>query len=78
MGHHGQAMAVLARNMVVRGQPRLERLEQISTDVAALKQSGFRYVLLHNPGRHQQAMQRLESALGPSKGSRQLGLWVVP
>ena len=75
---HGRATTVLARNMVVRGQPRLERLERLSTDASALKQAGFRYVVLHNPGRHRQALQRLEAALGPSMGTRQLGLWVVP
>ena len=75
---HRRPTTVLARNMVVRGQPRLERLERLSTDAAGLRQAGFRYVLLHNPGRHRQALDQLEAALGPSQGSRQLGLWVVP
>jgi hypothetical protein len=75
---HGRPTTVLARNMVVVGQPRLERLSRLSNDPAALKQAGFRYVLLHNPARHRREMQRLESVFGPSQGTRQLGLWVVP
>ena len=75
---HQRPTTVLARNMVVRGQPRLERLERLSTDATGLKQAGFRYVLLHNPARHRRVFNRLESKLGPSQGTRQLGLWVVP
>jgi hypothetical protein len=75
---HRRPTTVLARNMVVRGQPRLERLARISTDPSALRNAGFRYVLLHSPGRHRQEFQQLEAALGPNQGTRQLGLWVVP
>jgi hypothetical protein len=75
---HNRATTVLARNMVVVGQPRLERLARLSTDAKGLKQAGFRYVLLHRPGRYPQRLRELEAAFGPSQGSRGLGVWVVP
>ena len=75
---HGRSTTVLARNMVVIGQPRLERLSALATQPAALSAAGFRYVLLHDPNRNRKVFQQLESAHGPSQGTRQLGLWVVP
>lgn len=75
---HGRSTTVLARNMVVIGQPRLERLSALATQPAALRAAGFRYVLLHHPNRNRNALQRLETAHGPNQGTRQLGMWVVP
>ena len=75
---HGRNTTVLARNMVVIGQPRLERLSRLVRQPTALRAAGFRYVLLHEPNRNRQQFERLTAVYGPSQGSRQLGMWVVP
>jgi hypothetical protein len=64
--------------MVVIGQPRLERLARLVRQPTALREAGFRYVLLHEPNRNRQQFDQLTAVYGPSQGSRQLGMWVVP
>ena len=75
---HGRNTTVLARNMVVIGQPRLERLARLVRQPTAMREAGFRYVLLHEPNRNRQQFDQLTAVYGPSQGSRQLGMWVVP
>ncbi len=75
---HGRDTTVLARNMVVIGQPRLERIARLIDQPSALRSAGFRYILLHEPSRNREAFRQLTLTYGPSQGSRQLGMWVVP
>jgi hypothetical protein len=78
---HRRPTTVLARNMVVMGQPRLERLARMlaGRDPAKeLSQAGFRYILLHSPSSNRSEYESLVSVFGPSLGERGLGVWVVP
>ena len=78
---HRRPTTVLARNMVVMGQPRLERLARMlrSRDPGKeLSRAGFRYVLLHSPSSNRSEYESLVSAFGPSLGDRGLGMWMVP
>jgi hypothetical protein len=78
---HRRPTTVLARNMVVIGQPRLERLAGMlrgRDPGKELSMAGFRYVLLHSPSSNRSEYESLVSAFGPSLGDRALGMWVVP
>lgn len=75
---HGRNTTVLARNMVVIGQPRLERIARLVSQPSALRSAGFRYILLHEPNRNREALRQLTLIYGQSQGNRQLGMWVVP
>jgi hypothetical protein len=78
---HRRPTTVLARNMVVIGQPRLERLARMlrgRDPSGELSKAGFRYILLHSPASSPSEYESLVSAFGPSIGSRGLGVWVVP
>lgn len=78
---HRRPTTVLARNMLVMGQPRLERLARMlaGRDPAKeLSQAGFRYILLHSPSSNRSEYESLVSAFGPSLGERGLGVWMVP
>ena len=78
---HRRPTTVLARNMVVIGQPRLERLAGMlrgQDPGPDLSMAGFRYILLHSPSSNRSDYESLVSAFGPSLGDRTLGMWVVP
>ena len=78
---HQRATSVLPRNIVVRGVPRLERLERLSQSEdagQALKAEGFRYVILHNPRREQRRFELLSQRLGEPKGNAALAVWTLP
>jgi hypothetical protein len=78
---HRRPTTVLARNMVVIGQPRLERLARMLRGREPgpdLSMAGFRYILLHSPSSNRAEYESLVSAFGPSLGDRTLGMWVVP
>ena len=77
---HGRNSSVLARNMVIQGQPRLEALDRASRSANArreLHQLGFRYVLLHQPRAHAGLYQRLSQSLGQPNEDGGLAAWVV-
>ena len=67
---HGRNTTVLARNMVVIGQPRLERLARLVRQPTAMREAGFRHVL-HEPNRNRQQFDQLKCH-GPAR-MRQLG-----
>jgi hypothetical protein len=78
---HHRPTTVLARNMVVIGQPRLERLTgmiQGRDPGKELSMAGFRYILLHSPSSNHAVYESLVSTFGPSIGDRTMGMWVVP
>ena len=77
---HGRNTTVLARNMVVQGQPRLERLSAIIRSPNAqreLQQLGVRYVVLHRMRAHRALLQLLSDRLGPPQDDGSLAVWVV-
>ena len=78
---HGRATSVLPRNIVVRGIPRLERLERKSQSMnaaEALEVEGFRYVLLHRPRRESRLLEALTRQLGSPEGNGRLAIWALP
>tara|TARA_B100000530_G_scaffold223545_1_gene143898 strand:- start:343 stop:1965 length:1623 start_codon:yes stop_codon:yes gene_type:complete len=79
---HQRSTTALARNTIVRGTPRLERLAAIIEGRNAeevLAQAGFRYVLLHRPKEpaSRSLRTKLESHLGSPSGDQNLALWVI-
>jgi hypothetical protein len=77
---HGRPTSVLARNMVVHGQARLERLSAAVRDARTqerLSSLGFRYVLLHRPRSHREMYSLLTDRLGTPKEDGGLAVWVV-
>jgi len=77
---HGRSTSVLARNMVVHGQPRLENLSAAIRDSRTegrLRELGFRYVLLHRPRSHSALYSLLLDRLGTPKEDGGLAVWVV-
>jgi hypothetical protein len=77
---HGRPTSVLARNMVVHGQPRLEGLSAAIRDARTeerLKNLGFRYVLLHGPRSHSALYSLLSDRLGTPKEDGGLAVWMV-
>ncbi|MGB0638491.1 MAG: hypothetical protein ACPGTU_04100 [Myxococcota bacterium] len=79
---HKRPTTALARNTIVRGTPRLERLSAVldgrnAEDVLA--KAGFRYVLLHRPNEPavRTLRTKLESQLGSPSGDQLLALWVI-
>jgi hypothetical protein len=80
---HGRATTSLARNTVVRGIPRLERLSALldgRNAHEALAGAGFRYVLLHQPNApsSRRLRARLEQQLGTPGGDQLVAMWVIP
>ena len=77
---HGRSTSVLARNMVVQGQPRLEALDRAVRSAnprQQLHQLGFRYVLLHQPRAHMVLYRQLSRTLGQPNEDGGLAAWVV-
>ena len=77
---HRRPTTVLARNMVVQGQPRLERLSAMirSPNIQAeLQQAGVRYVLLHRTRSNRRLLQSLSQTLGRPQEDGGLAVWVV-
>ena len=77
---HDRATTVLARNMVVRGQPRLEQLDaavRSPSTAKTLRDLGFRYVLLHRPRAHAQMYSLLTDRLGSPQEDGGLAVWMV-
>jgi len=77
---HGRPTTVLARNMVVQGQPRLQRLASAVRSPSVheeLRRMGVRYVLLHRSRSHSGVSQSLSRALGAPQEDGGLSVWVV-
>ena len=77
---HGRPTTVLARNMVIQGQPRLERLSAVLRSPNArreLQQMGVRYVVLHRMRGHRALLQSVSEKLGPPQDDGSLAVWVV-
>jgi len=77
---HGRPTTALARNMVVQGQPRLERLSATlrgSSPQQMLNQLGIRYVLLHGIRTNVQLYRDLSRSLGKPQEDGGLAVWVV-
>ncbi len=77
---HGRPTSVLARNMVVHGQPRLERLSaavRAAGTRSRLQTLGFRYVVLHRPRSHASLYDLLTDRLGSPQEDGGLAVWVV-
>ena len=77
---HRRPTTVLARNMVVQGQPRLERLSAAVRSANAqreLQQMGVRYVLLHRSRSNRALLQSLTQTLGRPQQDGGLAVWVV-
>ena len=77
---HGRNSSVLARNMVIQGQARLEALDRAARSAnprQELHRLGFRYVLLHQPRANASLYRNFSRTLGQPIEDGGLAAWVV-